>query len=74
LEATFGEIGPLRRCFVVTEKGEKICNGLGFVTYALETDAKTAITSLNGKKFHKNTMIIQFAKSRLRDVKDKKRN
>ncbi|KAM6301734.1 LOW QUALITY PROTEIN: RNA-binding protein 28 [Podargus strigoides] len=43
LESLFGHVGPLRRCFVVTEKGTKTCRGFGYVTFSLAEDAQRAL-------------------------------
>ncbi|KAM6283528.1 LOW QUALITY PROTEIN: RNA-binding protein 28 [Spheniscus humboldti] len=53
LENLFGRLGPLRRCFVVTEKGTKTCRGFGYVTFSLAEDAQRALreaTSLAGHR------------------------
>ncbi|XP_072165470.1 RNA-binding protein 28-like [Diadema setosum] len=54
LENVFGEIGPLKKCFVVTDKGVKDkCRGFGYVTFALKDDAEKAVNSsksLQGRK------------------------
>ncbi|XP_057878668.1 RNA-binding protein 28 [Melospiza georgiana] len=43
LERLFGHLGPLRRCFVVTEKGSPKCRGFGYVTFSLAEDAARAL-------------------------------
>ncbi|XP_054150069.1 RNA-binding protein 28 [Melozone crissalis] len=43
LERLFGHLGPLRRCFVVTEKGSPRCRGFGYVTFSLAEDAARAL-------------------------------
>ncbi|XP_068025721.1 LOW QUALITY PROTEIN: RNA-binding protein 28 [Melanerpes formicivorus] len=43
LEDLFGRFGPLRRCFVVTEKGTKTCRGFGYVTFSLAEDTQRAL-------------------------------
>ncbi|KAM4782227.1 LOW QUALITY PROTEIN: RNA-binding protein 28 [Cyanocitta cristata] len=43
LERLFGHLGPLRRCFVVTEKGSPKCRGFGYVTFSLPEDAARAL-------------------------------
>eukprot|EP00057_Strongylocentrotus_purpuratus_P003172 XP_003726085.1 PREDICTED: RNA-binding protein 28 [Strongylocentrotus purpuratus] len=46
LESLFGEIGPLKQCFVVTDKGVKDkCRGFGYVTFAVRDDAEKAFKS-----------------------------
>ncbi|XP_072712630.1 RNA-binding protein 28 [Ciconia boyciana] len=53
LESLFGRFGPLRRCFVVTEKGTKTCRGFGYVTFSLAEDAQRALreaTTLGGRR------------------------
>ncbi|XP_062347479.1 RNA-binding protein 28 isoform X2 [Cinclus cinclus] len=43
LERLFGHLGPVRRCFVVTEKGSPQCRGFGYVTFSLAEDAGRAL-------------------------------
>ncbi|XP_062469638.1 RNA-binding protein 28 [Pezoporus occidentalis] len=43
LQQLFGSIGPLRRGFVVTEKGTQRCRGFGYVTFSLDEDAQRAL-------------------------------
>nr|XP_054774952.1 RNA-binding protein 28-like isoform X2 [Lytechinus pictus] len=54
LESLFGEIGPLKQCFVVTDRGVKDkCRGFGYVTFALRDDAEKALKashSVEGRK------------------------
>ncbi|XP_078000315.1 RNA-binding protein 28-like [Glandiceps talaboti] len=68
LEETFSEIGPLKRCFVVKNKGAAECRGFGYVTFALKDDAEKAKTStvrMEGRK-----LLIDFAN---KEYKTKKR-
>ncbi|XP_033919198.1 RNA-binding protein 28 [Melopsittacus undulatus] len=43
LQRLFGSIGPLRRGFIVTEKGTQRCRGFGYVTFSLAEDAQRAL-------------------------------
>jgi nucleolar protein 4 len=45
LEAAFGDIGPVRECYVVGVP----CRGVGFVKYALPTDARAAVELMAGR-------------------------
>uniref|UniRef100_A0A673AKN4 RNA-binding protein 28 n=1 Tax=Sphaeramia orbicularis TaxID=375764 RepID=A0A673AKN4_9TELE len=61
----FSEIGPVKQCFVVKEKGTDKCRGFGFVTYALEEDSQRALKEIieyDGQK-----LSLSVAKKKLGD-------
>ncbi|XP_033629872.1 RNA-binding protein 28-like isoform X1 [Asterias rubens] len=46
LEEVFSDIGPVKKCFVITDTGVKDkCRGFGYVTFALREDADKAVTA-----------------------------
>jgi nucleolar protein 4 len=83
LEDFFGEIGPIRKCFVVTDRSTEeekkedaevkapVKNkGFGYVHYALEEDAQSAITKLKNVKFMGRKLKIELAKRKSETVRE----
>jgi nucleolar protein 4 len=77
LEDFFGEIGPIRKCFVVTDRsiapieGQPPKNkGFGYVHYALEEDAQSAISKLKNVKFQGRKLKIELAKRKSETVRE----
>ncbi|XP_067915483.1 RNA-binding protein 28 isoform X2 [Heterodontus francisci] len=53
LEEIYSELGPVKHCFVVKEKGSQTCRGFGYVTFSLPEDAQRAlkeVTFYDGQK------------------------
>lgn len=59
LEEVFTEIGPVRQCFLVTDKQQQAAaaavpqkrhKGIAFVQFAIPEDAERALDELNGKE------------------------
>ncbi|XP_051817168.1 RNA-binding protein 28 isoform X4 [Antechinus flavipes] len=64
LERLFSQVGPVKQCFVVTEKGSKTCRGFGYVTFSMLEDAQRAlkeVTTFEGCKIN-----VTIAKRKLR--------
>ncbi|XP_042352256.1 RNA-binding protein 28 [Plectropomus leopardus] len=68
LTEIFSEIGPIKQCFVVREKGTEKCRGFGYVTYSMQEDADRAIKEI--KEYDGHRLSISVAK---RKVKDKRK-
>ncbi|CAD6906339.1 unnamed protein product, partial [Tilletia caries] len=77
LETFFSAIGPIRRAFVVTDQVTRFSKGVGYVNFALNEDAHTALTTLQGAKLQggaKKAKAIRIEVAKQRDsLKDRKR-
>ncbi|KAG1929452.1 RNA-binding protein [Pimephales promelas] len=71
LSAVFSEIGPLKNCFVVSDRETKKCRGFGYVTFSMEEDAQRAIKEV--KEYEKQNIFVTLAKRKPDDKKKKKK-
>uniref|UniRef100_A0A8C5CG34 RNA binding motif protein 28 n=1 Tax=Gadus morhua TaxID=8049 RepID=A0A8C5CG34_GADMO len=67
LTEIFSEIGPVKHCFVVNEKGTKQCRGFGYVMYAMEDDALQALKEV--KSYDGKRISVSIAKKKKHDKK-----
>lgn len=60
LEDAFTDIGPVRSCFLVRNRGEAKHKGFGFVQFAIQEDAERAAQELNGKVICGRKLQVSF--------------
>jgi nucleolar protein 4 len=63
LNDVFAEVGPVKKAFLVREKGSQSHKGLAFVTFGLADDAQQAINELSGRhvdgyKLHVRPVLV----------------
>ncbi len=58
VEDAFGEIGPIRNCFLVKEKGQPRHKGIGFVQFAIPEDADRAVAALNKSTLGNRQILV----------------
>ena len=58
VEDAFGEIGPIRNCFLVKEKGQSRHKGIGFVQFAIPEDADRAVAALNKSTLGNRQILV----------------
>ncbi|XP_068595474.1 RNA-binding protein 28 [Brachionichthys hirsutus] len=63
----FSDIGPVKQCFVVREKGSEKCRGFGYVTYSMAEDAQRALKEI--KEFDGQRLSLSVAKKKIQDRK-----
>lgn len=69
LEEIFSEVGPVKQCFVVKNKGTDKCQGYGFVTFSMADDAQRALKEV--KDYDGQKVSLSVAKKKIRDRKKK---
>ncbi|XP_056137738.1 RNA-binding protein 28 [Lampris incognitus] len=66
LEDIFSEVGPVKQCFVVNEKGTKTCRGFGYVTFSMEEDAQRALKEIKEYDGHRISLSLAKRKTNVK--------
>ncbi|XP_067861337.1 RNA-binding protein 28 [Heptranchias perlo] len=68
LEEIYSELGPVKHCFVVKERGSQTCRGFGYVTFSLPEDAQKALKEV--KFYDDQKLSASLAKKKLLGKKE----
>lgn len=71
LESLFSEAGPVKKCFVIRDKASRKSRGYGFVLYALQQDAASAVKLFNGRDEQGSRLRVAFALKKNRPFLEK---
>uniref|UniRef100_UPI00398F5F3F RNA-binding protein 28 isoform X2 n=1 Tax=Pristiophorus japonicus TaxID=55135 RepID=UPI00398F5F3F len=63
LQEIYSELGPVKHCFVVKERGSQTCRGFGYVTFSLPEDAQKALKEV--KFYDGQKLSASLAKKKL---------
>lgn len=64
LYSAFEEYGQLEEVKIITDRETGRSRGFGFVTYANDSDAKTAIDEMNGRQLDGRNLSVNEARER----------
>lgn len=67
LEDLFGEFGSITDAVVIRDKESGASRGFGFVTFTSEQSAKSAVSTMHGKKIEGRMLRVKFAEAKVRD-------
>jgi len=61
-EEAFSDVGPVKQCFLVRDKGAARHKGCGYVQYAVPEDAQRVVQELNGKLLGGRKLLVSVEK------------
>ena len=64
LQKAFAPFGEITEAKVITDRGTGRSRGFGFVTYARDEDAKTAISKMHGTSLDGRTITVNEAQEK----------